>query len=97
MYVSCGLFFFPVFRVVFCLILYRFEAASTDLVEVDKKKKGLDNAIDSLMDEVGCDIYANTDGSPLSNQPQRPFPAAAAGLHRRRRLHPLKYSAFKQT
>lgn len=30
----------------------RFEAASTDLAEVERKKQGLDNAIDRLMDEV---------------------------------------------
>lgn len=30
----------------------RFEVASTDLVELENKKKGLSNAIDNLMDEV---------------------------------------------
>lgn len=30
----------------------RFEVASTDLTELENKKKGLNNAIDALMDEV---------------------------------------------
>lgn len=32
--------------------IFRFETASTDLVEVEKKKRGEENAIDRLMDEV---------------------------------------------
>lgn len=33
-------------------IVERFEAASTDLSEVEKKKQGLENEIDRLMNEV---------------------------------------------
>lgn len=35
-----------------CSSVRRFEAASTDVDELDKKKMGQDNAIDSLMEEV---------------------------------------------
>ncbi|CAM9874780.1 unnamed protein product, partial [Ectocarpus sp. 4 AP-2014] len=34
----------------------RFEEASTDLSEVERKKKGLDNKIDRLMDEVETNL-----------------------------------------
>lgn len=35
-----------------CFLLFRFEAASTDLTELENKKKGLANTIDNLMNEV---------------------------------------------
>lgn len=41
----------------FCSHVTRFEAASTDVDELDKKKMGQDNAIDSLMEEVSMEFF----------------------------------------